>query len=211
MTSAPSSPGPRRRRRRASKDHGDILDAACAVIAERGYESTRLADVADRAGTSISTLQYLFGNRDDLIFAALQSRTARQLKEAQEAAAAIDDPLTRLAWVATHLVADSDDESASRAEWMVWTEYWRAAVRDAELRAESVGVYAGWRDLAQEAILACVRSGVIDADVDVRSAAEGAVALGDGLGIQIALGLPSMTRHAVGLPGACPGRDSGLS
>lgn len=156
--------------------------------------------MADRAGTSISTLQYLFGNRDDLIFAALQSRTARQLKEAQEAAAAIDDPLTRLAWVATHLVADSDDESASRAEWMVWTEYWRAAVRDAELRAESVGVYAGWRDLAQEAILACVRSGVIDADVDVRSAAEGAVALGDGLGIQIALGLPSMTwAHAASL------------
>lgn len=185
--------GVRRRRRRAADGHEDILDAACAVIAERGYESTRLSDVAERAGTSISTLQYLFGNRDDLIFAALQARTARQLEDARAGSSGIADPLKRLAWVATHLVADSDDESVSRAEWMVWTEYWRAAVRDDELREESVAVYAGWRDLVRGAISGCVAAGLVSDRVDVDAATEGVIALGDGLGIQIALGLPSMS------------------
>ena len=65
----------RRGVRRAGRNRPDILRSAGQVIADRGYEETRFADVAERAGASVSTLQYLFGSREDLLIATLRLRT----------------------------------------------------------------------------------------------------------------------------------------
>jgi AcrR family transcriptional regulator len=48
-----------------------ILAAAAEVIAERGVASTRIADVAERAGTSSGTILYWFGSKDELLAEAL--------------------------------------------------------------------------------------------------------------------------------------------
>ena len=44
-----------------------ILAAAAEVIGERGLASTRIADVAERAGTSPPAVLYWFGSKDDLL------------------------------------------------------------------------------------------------------------------------------------------------
>ena len=50
-----------------------VLRVAVQQIAERGYDSVRLRDVATNAGVSIGLLQHYFGSREDLrgrLFAA---------------------------------------------------------------------------------------------------------------------------------------------
>ena len=48
-----------------------LLAAAAEVIAERGFEATRIADVAERAGTSPPAVLYWFDSRDALLAEAL--------------------------------------------------------------------------------------------------------------------------------------------
>jgi len=48
-----------------------ILTAAAAVIAERGVIGTRIADVAERAGTSAPGVLYWFASKDELLTEAL--------------------------------------------------------------------------------------------------------------------------------------------
>ena len=48
-----------------------ILTAAAAVIAERGVIGTRIADVAERAGTSAPGVLYWFATKDELLTEAL--------------------------------------------------------------------------------------------------------------------------------------------
>lgn len=191
-------PARSRRMRRAVTDRDDLIDAICEVIAERGYENTRFSDVAARASTSIGSLQYFFGSREDMIVLALETRTSRYLAETRAQAASIADPVERLRWVATYLASNVGDPSAARLEWLVWTEYWRAALRDQELRDGSVALYGQWLGLVRESIDACVRAGVFPPPADPDAVAAGAVATGDGLGIQITLGHPGMTRERAG-------------
>src|SRR5258708_28478020 len=49
-----------------------MLQAALEVIAERGYAETRIADVAERAGTSPALVIYYFKTRDQLLTEALR-------------------------------------------------------------------------------------------------------------------------------------------
>ncbi|SDS88572.1 TetR/AcrR family transcriptional regulator [Actinoplanes derwentensis] len=179
--------------RRASRNRADLLMQAAEVVAERGFENTRFTDVAGRTGASISTLQYLFGNREDLVVQALRTRTAHLLAEARTAAEAITDPIERLRWVAGHLAATDGSPDAARAEWMLWVEYWRTALRDDELATESINTYDGWASLVRDAIHAAVAAGVLAEPSDIDAVAQGACALADGLGVQIALRRPGLT------------------
>ena len=48
-----------------------LLRAAADVIVERGFASTRIADVAERAGTSPPAVLYWFRSKDELLAEAL--------------------------------------------------------------------------------------------------------------------------------------------
>ena len=54
-----------------------ILAAAAEVIAERGVSGTRIADVAERAGTSAPGVLYWFDSKDQLLGEALAAAEAR--------------------------------------------------------------------------------------------------------------------------------------
>src|ERR1700752_456599 len=49
-----------------------LLQAALEVIVERGYADTRIADVAERAGTSPALVIYYFKTRDQLLTEAIR-------------------------------------------------------------------------------------------------------------------------------------------
>ena len=49
-----------------------MLRAALEVIAERGFPETRIADVAERAGTSPALVIYYFKTKDNLLTEAMR-------------------------------------------------------------------------------------------------------------------------------------------
>ena len=183
----------RPRKRRAGVDQDLLLDAVCEVVAERGWEGTRYTDVARRANIAIGSLQYLFGNRERMMAAALEHRTRQILDDVRREAETIENPVDRLAWIASCLVSGITSEEADGTEWVVWTEYWRAALRDEKLRAKAARNYRDWIALVTEGIEDCVADGLVISDVDTAQVATSLVALGDGLGVQVSLGGSALT------------------
>src|SRR4051812_2528672 len=63
----PASAVPSREARRAA-----LLEAAYAVVADKGLEGLRTRDVAARAGVNIATLHYYFGTKEALVLALVE-------------------------------------------------------------------------------------------------------------------------------------------
>jgi AcrR family transcriptional regulator len=72
MTSHPSTIASRRRQPKGDKRERTrtaLLDAALALTRERGFESTTLQEIAERAGMSTGAIYGNFKNRDELFMA----------------------------------------------------------------------------------------------------------------------------------------------
>lgn len=63
---------PRRERQSAARAN-QILDAAAALFAERGFHRTTTRDIAEAADVAEGTLYNYFANKDDLLIGVLQS------------------------------------------------------------------------------------------------------------------------------------------
>lgn len=171
----------------------------------------RFTDVSRACGVPVSTLQYYFGNREDLLVATFRHECARELAAIADAIKASDDPWGQLVHLVRVGVADGD---RSVRTWRTWVEFWRAALRDNELREEAHGVYRRWRDLVQQVVCSGVASGRFRADLDPEVISYQVTALVDGIGIPVALadpGLPAGPEAATGLVTDAVARLLGLS
>ncbi|GIF78351.1 TetR/AcrR family transcriptional regulator [Asanoa siamensis] len=138
------------RRRAGGARRAAVLEAVGDVLADRGYENTRFADVSAASGVAISTLQNYFGSRADMVIEAMAVFTDREVAAQAEVAAAEADPWRRL----VTLVDRSLDNSVRTRRILV--EFWRSAMRDPDLRGYGQEVSARYR----EPFLAAVRDGV---------------------------------------------------
>ena len=64
-----------------------LLDAARAVFAEQGFSSASIADVVERAGSSVGSLYHHFGGKSELFLALWQEHQAAHEKASSEAVA----------------------------------------------------------------------------------------------------------------------------
>jgi AcrR family transcriptional regulator len=92
------------RRTDAVANHARILDAARAVLAERGLD-LEVNEVADRAGVGVGTLYRHFANRDDLVRAVL-TQTHQDAFSLIRRAADIEDPAAALRQIPLFLTAE---------------------------------------------------------------------------------------------------------
>ena len=73
-------------------DRGDkrvrLVKAASAVFAEKGYASTRVADIAERATVGKGTVYEYFSSKEELLFAVFESINADISARMNEALAA---------------------------------------------------------------------------------------------------------------------------
>jgi AcrR family transcriptional regulator len=177
--------------RRAGRRKVQVLEAAGRVIAERGADATRFADVAAESAVPVSTLQYYFGSREDLLVAAFRHASSTEIAALEAELAALDDPWDQLARIATRALASYGTQSERSGE--LWIESWHFGIRDAEMRADTLRDYAAWRRL----IAAAVRSGIDSGQFSSRQSPERLavliLALLDGVGIPLALGDPEIT------------------
>lgn len=60
--------------RRPDARPNEILDAALAVFAERGYRNTRLEHVGEAAGVTKGTIYHYFANKEELLLRAIDYR-----------------------------------------------------------------------------------------------------------------------------------------
>jgi AcrR family transcriptional regulator len=175
-------PGPqpttsRGRGRPPTLDRSAALDAAWKVVAQRGLERTRYADVARASGAPVSTLQNAFGSLEALLNAAIDQaagRDAEYLKEipGEDEATAVD----RL----ERLIVGSFEEPDAFESWLVWLELWRAAARNTTLAGHTQAAYDPWWATAEEIIRHGQRTGEFTSELDAKDMAIAAVAVLDG-------------------------------
>ena len=86
---------PRWRRRKDARP-SEIVDAALAAFAERGYAATRLEDVAERAGIGKGTLYLYFPSKEELFKAVVRQHLLPNLAAAERRLEAADGPTAPL-------------------------------------------------------------------------------------------------------------------
>ena len=157
-----------------------ILKAAGDVIVRKGVEATRIADVAEAAGTSPASVIYWFESRDELLAAALTFYEDDFYEELTARLADLEDPRDRLVALIDSAVGGED--------WVLWMELWIRALRDRGLAAARQRLDERWRSEILNILNAGLAYGVFETDTDTERATLELAALIDGLAVQVALG-----------------------
>ncbi len=176
----------RRMGRPQAHNREQLLHAARAVAVERGFDSLRFSDVSDATGVPVSSLQYAFGSRDELVRDVLRAGVRDELQQLRDALDGEADPLRRIDLFIRRSI--SVDDQVRREGWLLWIEYWRAALRDDELRQECAVLARTWRALVKRAVEEGVRTGQFAVDGPIEDVAAAIVAIADGLGLQVEVG-----------------------
>lgn len=74
----PDAPAPKFRRRKDARP-GEILEAALAVFAEKGFAGARIDDIAARAGVSKGAIYLYFATKQEIFQAAVEDAAARNI------------------------------------------------------------------------------------------------------------------------------------
>ena len=195
MTSAPLEPAvPSRGRgpgRRAGRRKIAVLEAACRVIADRGADATRFADVAAESGVPVSTLQYYFGSREDLLVAAFRHASSAEIAALEAEVAGLDDPWDQLEKILTASLTGYGPDVPGGGR--LWIESWHFGIRDAEMRADALRDNTAWRSLVADVIRGGVAAGVFGDRYDADTVAVLTIAATDGMGIPLSLADPDIT------------------
>jgi AcrR family transcriptional regulator len=179
---------------RATRDRTAVLEAAARVIAERGVDATRFRDVSAASGVPVSSLQYSFGSREDMLLAALRHASRTEIDGLTADLAVRDGPWDRLTRIVAVALAGFGGVPAGPGRR--WLESWGLALHDRALRSDVLADTATWRLLVADAVRAGREQGDFAADVDPERVAVQAVALCDGVGMPIALGDPAVPPSA---------------
>ena len=183
--------------RRAGRRKTAVLEAACRVIADRGADATRFADVAAESGVPVSTLQYYFGSREDLLVAAFRHASATEISALEADIATLTDPWDQLERIISRALAGYQPDAAEASgAGRLWIESWHFGIRDPEMRADALRDYDAWRRLVADAIRRGVEQGTFG-PVQADRVAVLTIAMVDGMGIPLALGDPEVGPGAV--------------
>jgi AcrR family transcriptional regulator len=166
------------RRRLDDVRRPQILSAAVDLLVEKGLSSVRVADVAERAGTSATSVIYYFGTKADLFEEAIAGADdafyAAMLAEIER----LDGGMDRLAWLVVR---------SSSVDWLLWMDLWVYARRHPEMLEAHRRFDRRFRAVIADAI----RHGQARAEFDPADAEDASVRLGSlmrGLAVHVALG-----------------------
>ncbi len=179
------SPRPRLSRQRRL----EILGAAVEVIAERGLCDTRIADVAERAGTSAALVLYYFESKDRLLTEALTHAEDRFYLETFHELTGIERAADRLAHLVERSFPAPRGSSDMLGDWKLWIELWSRGLRDPEVARKREALDRRWRRTIADVVRAGQESGEFE-PVDPDDFALRLASMIDGLAIQAVMGDP---------------------
>lgn len=117
----PSMSGRPSQSERRAQTRECLIQAATHVVAEQGYHSATVDQIAERAGFSIGALYSNFASKDELLFAVFDGHVA-WFEDRLEAASGAKDPAGAVAEWMGSLTEESD-------QFLVFIEFWAYAVR----------------------------------------------------------------------------------
>jgi AcrR family transcriptional regulator len=158
----------------------ELLAAAAEVIRERGLEHVRVADVADRAGTSAPSVLYYFASKAELLKDALTTAEEHYYEDLARDLAQIDGGPERLVKIIDSACGEGDYDAA------LWMELWARALSDPDLAATRAELDVRWRRAIAEVVRYGQQRGEFG-PADPDDVAVLLAALLDGLAVQIAL------------------------
>jgi AcrR family transcriptional regulator len=167
-----------------------IVAAAAEVLYERGLFDTRVADIAERAGTSAGTIIYYFESKDRLLEEAVDYTDQQFYTRVSEGLGDYESAGEKL----VHLVEETSLGPGGLTDWTLWMEIWVRARRSPELRESYPRLDRRQRELIGSIVREGQESGEFDSGADPDDVALGLSALMDGLGVQLTLGQPDVTR-----------------
>ncbi len=162
-----------------------LVTAATAVFAERGYASTRVADIAERAGVGKGTVYEYFSSKEELLFAVFESINAdisSRMNGALAAGGSSEEQLLNLLHLGAEVISEQVDLQP------VILDFWAASRgKDFEetYRRAVVASYSLFRNLVSDFIREEQDRGGFKTSVDADALAAVVVATVDGLGIQL--------------------------
>ena len=110
----------------------EILGVARVLFAQRGFDRTTMADIADGVGVVESALYRHYTSKQDLLFETIRSSYEPIIDDVEEAARSIVDPLARVRYaVWRHLRAFAEEPELCRLvvlEARGLPDYWNSEV-----------------------------------------------------------------------------------
>jgi AcrR family transcriptional regulator len=170
----------------------EIVRAALSVIGERGFQDTRLADIAERAGTSAPAVLYHFNAKDEILDAVVSLVEDRFYEGVEATLEQEVGPVARLGRFLESAARD-DDGGETATMWKMWLEIWTRALHEPHTARTRQLLDRRWRAVLSETIVAGQRSGELPAAVEPDRVALMLASLMDGLAVQFALGDTEVT------------------
>jgi TetR/AcrR family transcriptional regulator, fatty acid metabolism regulator protein len=81
---------------RNAEKYQRILDAAVAVFAEKGFFTSRISDIADRAGVADGTVYLYFRNKEEILMTAINTAFDAFMRHARSELETLPSPAERL-------------------------------------------------------------------------------------------------------------------
>src|ERR1700740_2223091 len=137
----------------ADQRREQMLRAALDVIAERGFAETRIADVAERAGSSPALVIYYFKTKDQLLTEAIRFSEDSWYETGMRRMAQIPTAAGKLEeLVAMTTLPEADCYPPS--SWALWLDLWAQSVHHPDVAGVRQKFDERWRDLICSLVVA---------------------------------------------------------
>jgi AcrR family transcriptional regulator len=162
-----------------------MLAAAAEMLYERGFADTRTSDIAERAGVSAPNVLYHFETKDSLLEQALEYNTDGWFHEVKPGVERLRRPADKIVFVVERLI----NPARSMYDYTLEIEIWARALRSDPVRAGAERDTRRYIDMLEKVIREGQRAGDFDGGGDPEDLAMGLLAICDGFGMSVRLGL----------------------
>lgn len=162
-----------------------IVETAWDLFASAGYETVRIADIAEAAGVSNASIHYYFDGKSDLFDAALEYSVKLAFDRQTAWLDEIPNPRRRLERL---LELQSPIGRTTRSEWSIWLQTWARLGLEESHTSDYPAHYERWSHTVRSTIEAGQSSGHF-LPGDSEAMADELTSLLDGLGVKVLTGI----------------------
>lgn len=162
-----------------------IVETAWDLFARHGYETVRIADIAEAAGVSNASIHYYFDGKSDLFDATLDYSVKLAFDRQIAWLGDVPNPHRRLERL---LELQSPIGRTARSEWSIWLQTWARLGLEDPYGSDYPAHYERW----SQTVRATIEAGQADGQFrpgDSEAMADELTSLLDGLGVKVLTGI----------------------
>lgn len=148
-----------------------ILDAAIACFARKGFEHTTMADIAAQAGVSDTLAYRYFSGKDALIEAAVRRHGDSSVDQLLGVHDGVEDFRSLLDMLIGTSVRRFEHPEEMKTTMGIYLRSWAEALHDEEIRQEVVNRWHDGFDIAEGLIVRAQQQGQLNPNLDSRAIA----------------------------------------